>query len=168
MITCSTLTGFCFQIVCNPPVSIQSGPIWATLHLHAVVLHCSIWIPLHPPAVVLYGSYHIHMQLFYMDPPGPDPCRSILDLHSIQPLATSMQIHTGPIWAPPMDTIHVDPQYTQWLPKLFLVCQTKCPADIKCSVWHFDSLLDIRPAVFELSTGHFKIAPDMSGIFGDH
>ncbi len=31
----------------------------------------------------------------------------------------------------------------QWLPKLFLVCQITCPADIQCSAWHFDSLPDI-------------------------
>ena len=31
----------------------------------------------------------------------------------------------------------------QWSPKLFLVCRTKCPADIQSSAGHFDSLLDI-------------------------
>ncbi len=30
----------------------------------------------------------------------------------------------------------------QWSPKWFLVCRTKCPADIKCSTGHFDYLLN--------------------------
>ena len=47
----------------------------------------------------------------------------------------------------------------QWSPKLFLVCRTKCLADIQCSAGHFDSLPDILlpdvQAKRKLSARHF-------------
>ncbi len=41
----------------------------------------------------------------------------------------------------------------QWSPNLFLVCQTKCPADIQCSAGHFNSLPDIlQPDVQQIGS----------------
>ncbi len=59
---------------------------------------------------------------------------------------------------------------TFWLPVGHFAIW-KCPANFVFSPGHFlhiDHCQTKRPAVLELSAEHFKIKPDVSGIFGDH